>query len=193
MASQRRFQVTPEFSYGLTKTLEAGLYLPAAISQDGSLTGNGMRFRLKYIAPRNKREPFFRGINFELGRSAHRVSESAVGLEIRPIVGYLDEQWLVSFNPIVNMALSDGASRQPQFEPALKLTHRVVEGVRAGAEYYGGYGPTNHLLPDSQRTHMLYGVADIDLHGLDLNLGIGRGLKNAEDQWVLKAIVAIPF
>jgi len=194
MASQRRLQVTPEFSYGLTQTLEAGLYLPMAMTQDGSLTGNGVRFRLKFIAPRDETsDPFFWGLNLELGRSAHRVAENGVGLEIRPIVGYLDEQWLVSFNPILNMALSDGASRQPRFEPSLKVTHSVAEGTRAGLEYYGEYGPTNHLLPGSQRTHMLYGVVDLDLHGFDLNFGIGRGLKNAEDDWVVKAIVAIPF
>ena len=54
MLSNHRLQVTPEFSYGLTKTLEAGLYLPAAMSADGKLYGNGMRFRLKYIAPRDE-------------------------------------------------------------------------------------------------------------------------------------------
>jgi hypothetical protein len=31
------------------------------------------------------------------------------------------------------------------------------------------------------------------MKGFDLNFGIGRGLKNAEDQWIIKAIVAIPF
>jgi hypothetical protein len=194
MASQNRLQVTPEFSYGLTRTLEAGLYLPMAMTQDGSLTGNGVRIRLKFIAPSDEdRDHFFWGINFELGRSAHRVSQNGVGLEIRPIVGYLDEQWLVSFNPILNMALSDGASRQPQFDPGLKVTHSVANGTRAGFEYYGEYGPTNHLLPGSQRTHMLYGVVDLDLHGFDLNFGVGRGLKNAEDGWVIKGIIAIPF
>jgi len=90
MQSHHRLQITPEFSYGLTKTLEAGLYLPVAMSSDGNFYGNGLRLRLKYIAPREEGARFFWGLNAELGKSAQRVSESAVGLELRPIIGYCD-------------------------------------------------------------------------------------------------------
>ncbi|MDO9064825.1 MAG: hypothetical protein Q7U25_06410, partial [Sulfuricella sp.] len=40
MKAHHRLQVTPEFSYGLTKNLEAGLYLPLAMAEDGNLYGN---------------------------------------------------------------------------------------------------------------------------------------------------------
>lgn len=193
MKSEHRLQVTPEFSYGLTKTLEAGLYLPVAVSGEGGMYGNGLRFRLKFIAPREEGSGFFWGINTELGYFARRVSESALGMELRPIIGYIDEKWLLSFNPIVNMDLSDNVSRQPNFEPAVKVTHRVVEGVRAGMEYYGEYGRLTKMLPTQERTHYLYGVIDVDLKGFDLNFGIGRGIKNADDQWIAKAILSIPF
>jgi hypothetical protein len=193
MKSEHRLQLTPEFAYGLTKTLEAGLYLPMAVNDRGELFGNGVRFRLKYISPREEGQNLFWGLNAELGYSAHRVSESPTGLELRPIIGYLDDQWLIGFNPILNMDLSEKTSRQPKFEPALKVTHRVHEGIRAGMEYYGEYGPLNHILPASERTHYLYGVMDLEFKNLDMNFGIGRGLKNTEDQWVIKAIIAIPF
>jgi len=49
--------------------------------------------------------------------------------------GEIDDQWLLSFNPIFNMDLSDKVSRQPRFEPALKVTHAVGQGLRAGLEY----------------------------------------------------------
>lgn len=193
MKSEHRLQLTPEFSYGLTKTLEAGLYLPFALSDDGQFFGNGIRFRLKYIAPRADGEHLFWGLNGELGHSAKRISEAANGLEIRPIIGYLDEQWLLSFNPIFNMDLSDKVSRQPRFEPALKITHAVVPGWRAGLEYYGEYGPLTHMLPRDERSHSLYGVVDVALGDFDMNFGVGRGYTNAEDRWVVKAIFAIPF
>lgn len=48
--SAHRLQVTPEFSYGLTRTLEAGLYLPVAVGPDTGLVDNGIRFRLKFMA-----------------------------------------------------------------------------------------------------------------------------------------------
>lgn len=193
MASQNRLQVTPEFSYGLTRWLEAGLYLPLALSADGGLYGNGARLRLKFIAPRDEGAHFFWGVNGEYGYSAKRITQNSLGLEIRPMIGYRDEQWLFSFNPILNTDLSGPGERKTQFEPALKVTHRLAGETHAGFEYYGEYGPVEHLLPAAQRTHYLYGVIDSEMKGFDLNFGIGRGLKNAEDQWIIKAIIAFPF
>ena len=193
MQSHHRLQVTPEFSYGLTKTLEAGLYLPVALSSDGNLYGNGLRFRLKYIAPREENARLFWGLNTELGYSAPRVSDSRLGLELRPIIGYRDRRWLISFNPILDTDLSNNVSREPKFEPALKVARKTGEGVHAGLEYYGEYGPIHQRLPARERGHYLYAVVDLELKGFDINFGIGRGMENASDQWVAKAIIAFPF
>ncbi|MGE5027410.1 MAG: hypothetical protein ACM3JK_02955 [Betaproteobacteria bacterium] len=186
-------QVTPEFSYGITKSLEAGLYVPIALAPDGNAYNNGLRFRLKYIAPHAESDYFFWGLNTEVGYSARRVSESYWGMELRPIVGYRSKDWLVSFNPILNLDLSNNVSREPQFEPALKVTRKAAEGARAGLEYYGEYGPLHHHLPANERGHYLYAVADIEKKDFDINFGIGHGFDNAGDQWVAKAIIAFPF
>jgi hypothetical protein len=186
-------QLTPEFSYGLTDTLEAGLYVPVAITGSGDTFFNGLRARLKYIAPREADQNLFYGLNVEIGRDVRRTSDSISGMEIRPIIGYRDKKWLVSFNPILNLGLAANVSRQPQFSPALKLTRRVNEGVRAGVEYYGEYGSLNHPLQSNQRAHSLYAVADVVKGGYDVNFGIGRGFVNSPDTWVAKAIVALPF
>jgi len=186
-------QVTPEFSYGLTKSLEAGLYVPFALAPDGNTYNNGLRFRLKFIAPREEGEAFFWGLNTEVGYSTRRVSESYWGIELRPIIGYRTENWLVSFNPILDMSLSNNVSREPNFEPALKVTRKAAEGVHAGLEYYGEYGPLHHALPANERAHYLYGVVDIEKKDFDINFGIGHGIENAVDTWVAKAIIAIPF
>lgn len=193
MPSHHMLQVTPEFSYGVTKTLEAGLYLPLAISPDGNAYGNGLRFRLKFIAPRDEGESFFWGLNGELGYFSRRISESDWGMELRPIIGHRTENWLVSFNPIVNMDLTNNLSREPKFEPALKVTRKAGEGINAGLEYYGEYGPIHHLLPANERSHYLYAVTDIESKGFDINFGVGRGFVNATDTWVAKAIIAFPF
>jgi hypothetical protein len=193
MASHHRLQVTPEFSYGLTKSLEAGLYVPFAMSPDGNTYNNGLRFRLKFIAPRDQTDRFFWGLNTEAGYSTRRVSASDWGMELRPIVGYRDENWLISFNPILDMSLSTNVSRQPNFAPALKMTRKAAEGLHAGLEYYGEYGPLRHLLPANERAHYLYGVMDVERNGLDINFGIGHGFEHASDKWVAKAIVAFPF
>jgi hypothetical protein len=193
MPSHHMLQVTPEFSYGLTKTLEAGLYVPVAIAPDGNLYQNGARLRLKYIAPRAEDDAFFWGLNGELGYFARRASESYWALEVRPIIGYRGSDWLVSFNPILDLDLSNNVSRKPTFDPALKVARRVGEGISLGFEYYGEYGPMGQFLPGSERSHYLYAAADIDMKGFDLNLGIGHGYSAASDAWVVKAIVALPF
>jgi hypothetical protein len=186
-------QVTPEFSYGITKSLEAGLYVPFALAPDGNTYNNGLRFRLKFIAPREEGEAFFWGLNTEVGYSTRRVSESYWGMELRPIIGYRTDNWLVSFNPILDMSLSNNVSREPNFEPALKVTRRISDGLHGGFEYYGEYGPLHHSVPASERAHYLYAVADIEKKDFDINVGIGHGFDNASDQWVAKAIIAFPF
>lgn len=193
MPSQHMLQMTPEFSYGVTRSLEAGLYLPVAFSPDGNAYSNGARLRMKYIAPRDDEDPFFWGLNTEVGYFSRRVSESRWAMELRPIVGYRANGWLVSFNPILDIDLSANVSREPKFEPALKLTRRVHEGVQAGIEYYGELGPIHHRLAASERGHYLYGIVDVEMKGFDINFGIGRGFVNATDRWVAKAIISLPF
>lgn len=191
--SHHLLQTTPEFSYGVSKTWEAGLYVPVAVTPDGTVYNNGLRLRMKYIAPREEGEPFFWGLNTEVGYSARRVSESYWGMELRPIVGYRGAEWLFAFNPILTMDLSNNASRAPQFEPAVKVTRKVAEGLDAGFEYYGEYGPVHQLLPAGERGQYLYGVVDVAKGDFDVNFGIGRGFVNATDTWVAKAIIAFPF
>lgn len=193
MTTNHIMQVTPEFSYGITKNLEAGLYIPFAFTPGGNAFLNAVRVRLKYIAPRQSDENMFYGMNVEVGRDTLRTSDSISSMELRPIIGYRDVQWLASFNPILNFGLAANVSRQPQFEPALKLTHRMEEGIRGGFEYYGTCGTLNHPLPSDQRGHTLYAVADVDIRGFVANFGIGRGFVNATDPWVIKAILEVPL
>lgn len=193
MAAHHVTQLTPEFSYGITKNLEAGFYVPFSIAPSGTSYLNGLRLRLKYIEPRQHDENLFYGLNVELGRASLRTSDSISGLELRPIIGYRDAMWLVSFNPILNIGLAANVSHQAQFEPALKLTHHVTEEVRGGIEYYGTYGSLSHLLTANQRGHTVYAVFDAETRGFDINFGIGRGFVNAGDKWVVKTIFALPL
>jgi hypothetical protein len=193
LPSNHVLQLMPEFSYGLTQTLEAGLYVPFALAPDGNSYFNDFRVRLKYIAPRQSEEKMFYGVNVEVGNAPLRTSQSASMMEIKPIIGYRAEQWLLSFNPNLSIALSTNVSNQPQFAPALKWGHSVNAGLQAGLEYYGEYGALNNLLPESQLSHTVYAVVDVTTQTLDANFGIGHGYVNASDTWVAKAIIGFPF
>ncbi len=186
------FQATPEFSYGLSNTLEAGLYLPFAWDANGYSFVNGFRLRLKYIAEHIEGQHLFWGMNVEVGENSIRVSDSELTAELRPIIGYHDADWLLSFNPIVNTGLSSGSNQTPQFEPALKLTHSIGGESWAGLEYYGAYGALGSFLPGDQVGHTLYVVCDTASYGHDVSVGLGRGVHSSDD-WVGKAVVSISF
>ena len=82
IASNHRFQATPEFSYGITKSLEAGLYVPTAISSDGNFYATGLRPRLKYIHPKEEGSPFFWGLNTEFGYSSLKVEPKLLQIKL---------------------------------------------------------------------------------------------------------------
>ncbi len=184
-------QVTPEFSYGFAKNWDAGLYLLSAVAPDGNVYGNGAKLRVKYIAP--AAGAFFWGLNMEIGNTSRRVSETNTNFELRPIIGWRGGKWLVSFNPIVGVAVSGNVSHEPSFKPALKVARTVGEGVRIGFEHYADMGGIHHIPPFNQQDQMLYAVVDIQKKAFDVNFGIGRGLTGASEQWVAKMIIGLPF
>lgn len=185
-------QATPEFSYGFAKNWDAGLYLLSARAADGNLYANGAKLRVKYIAPANG--GVFWGINMEVGRTSQRVTESNTNIELRPIIGWRNDQWLVSFNPIIGAAVSGDVSREPSLAPAIKVARAVKEGVQVGFEHYADLGGIHHIPAFNQQDHTFYGVVDIEKKGFDVNFGIGRAITGGtEDKWVAKMIIGIPF
>lgn len=185
-------RLTEEFTYGVSPALEAGLYLPLAVAPDGRGYLDGLRLRLKYVAP-HAAAGWFYGLNTELGHNTVRLAESRTAMELRPIFGYRTADWLFGFNPILAVELSANVSRQPQFKPALKVLRRVGEGVQAGLEYYGELGTLAHGLPRNQQSHTVYAVTEFQAGGWGVNLGLGRGSAAAADAWVLKALIEVPF
>lgn len=194
LPSHHVFQTTAEFSYGLTKTLEAGLYLPTTLNVNtGTFSGNGAKLRLKYIAAREEGQKWFWGVNTELGHVSKRISESAWNLEFRPILGWESADWLVAVNPNLDFGLSDGVSKVPSFDPSVKVGYAVASGVRAGVEVYGEMGPLNNPHSWNRQSHFAYGVIDIDKGSWDINLGVGRGFDEAPEKWIIKGIIGMSF
>lgn len=193
IASHHRFQATPEFSYGITKSLEAGLYVPTAVSSDGDFYATGLRPRLKYIHPQAEGSIFFWGLNTEFGYSSLKVTDTMWGMEIRPIMGLRTDKWLVSFNPIIDIPLSKGGMHGAAFEPSLKVMRKINEDLELGIEHYSGLGALSNLQGLRNQEHTTYLAADFKAKGMEVNLGLGHGYQKAEDDWVIKSIVAFPF
>ena len=189
------WRVTAEFSYGLTRTLEAGLYIPTLLTPGDSTLG-GTKVRLKWlpIQVEEGAAGIFAGLNFEYGWIKERLEQSTQGIELRPIIGWRDDKWLVAFNPNLEFDRAGPAkSGTPNLAPGLKVARTVREGVAAGIEYYADLGRVNDLAPRAEQGHTLFLALDVDKGPIPFNFGIGRGLNSATDRWTVKAIFEIPL
>jgi hypothetical protein len=181
-------RITPEISWGLGHDMDWGVYLPFVRSAAGSDYFAGPRFRLKWI-PVKSDHGAFAGINGELSFVQRRFEQARRTLEIRPILGFRGERWLLSFNPTVGADLAGAERGVLMFHPSLKLAHEVGDRTALGIEYYAELGPLGDPLPRHEQSHTLYAVIDAE-RSLGINFGIGRGLTAASDRWTVKAILS---
>jgi hypothetical protein len=189
-------RITPEFSWGLTKTWEAGLYIPSNIDASGNWEIAGAKLRMKWLPIRgddNTGGPFL-GANVELARQQQKFSESRTTSELRIMMGYRSEEWLFAMNPVFGWNLSDEPkSGTPDFSLDFKVSKKVSDTVALGLEYYSDMGTVSHILPLAEQTNTLYAAADLDFKTWSLNFGVGRGLTDAADKWTVKAIFGFAF
>ena len=193
---RRGLRFTPEFSYGLTRDLEAGLYMSYARDVQGTTHFAGPKLRLKWLPLQTNEDGlgWFMGVNGEYAWVAPEFEESKNFVELRPIVGYRGRDWLLAANPILSWAMSGpDHNGKPDFNPAVKVARNIAAGIALGVEYYAGLGKINNTLPRPEQSHTLYFALDYERTPWSINIGIGRGLNDATDRWTLKTIIAIPF
>jgi hypothetical protein len=190
----RGVRLTPEFSRGLTRTLEAGLYLPTTTDAEGKFYVSGTKLRLKWLPVHDEEKGgWYFGSNHELSWMGPEFSESHRGYELRVIGGYRARDWLIGANAIVGWGLSPGHRGSPDTTLAFKAMHDVAQGIALGAEYYHDIGTLANRLPGDQQARTLYLIADVERGDWALNFGVGHGLTPATDNWTIKAIVGHSF
>ncbi len=191
IASNRTLNGTPEFAYGVTDWLEVGLYAPFTLTPEGTFYSQGAKLRALAVSPNAAERKFFYGMNVELSYITPAFSQSAVGLEFRPIIGVRDLGWEAIINPIVDIGF--GPNGSVQFAPAARVARQVWDEVWIGAEYYSNFGPFNSFDNGAQQQHSLFAVVDFVAFGVDVNFGIGFGLNDPADQLVAKLILSRTF
>lgn len=187
---------TPEFSWGLTRTLEAGLYLPYVRDALGTTHFSGPKLRLKWLPLQAGEDGtgWFGGVNAEYAWVARELEQATRALELRPIVGLRSTEWLLAVNPIFGWSLNGpDRNRKPDFSPAYKVAKTVAPGIALGVEYFSDLGRLGNFLTRGAQSRTLYLALDYDRKPWAFNVGIGRGLTDATDRWTVKAIFDIPF
>jgi hypothetical protein len=188
-----QYRLTPEFYYGITPTLELGLYLLGSRSAAGNSRLDGSKLRLKYIAEHDEKAGAFWGLNLEIGKTALSASETPWNGQLKGILGWRSGAWTLGANPNLDWSLSKGGG-PVMASLDIKLARNVAARTQLGAELYSELGPARHIQAWGRNAKTLYLVLDQDLgHEVDLNLGIGRGLTDDADRWTLKFIVGTHF
>jgi hypothetical protein len=190
--SRHSLRVTPEFSYGLSPGLELGGYILGSRDGDGHYNIGGEKLRLKFI-PTPVDSPVFYGANLEIGRVERRFDENPWNGELKGILGHKGSRWTAAVNVNIDFKVSGPAAAPATIELASKLGYAISGMTTVGLESYNALGEARRLGNVGQQPHTTYAVLDTSVKGWDLNLGIGRGNRQASDRWVLKAIIGVPL
>lgn len=202
--ADRATRLTFEPALGVTEWLEVGAYFQTMHAPDYGVKYAGMKLRAKMVVPERISGNTMLGLNVELGRVPRAVEEDGWANELRPIVGYKNDRFLVSFNPIIGYAFTGSERFRLHFEPALKGWVNTQLGFALGAEYYAGLGLIDRgFSPLRDQEHLALVAFDLaekagakeDEDGeWELNVAFGRGFGPATAQeWLLKTIVGKAF
>ena len=191
-------RVTPEFGYGLTQTVELGLYLPVVRDQHGTTAAAGFKLRAKWLPIQaievdGVKQGAFVGTNFEFASVKAKFEKARQALEMRNIVGYRAAAWSFAANPILRWGLTPGYRGQTEFELDARLMHTVGSSSQAGLEYYDVLGRVGHFDAPSQRDRRLFAIWEQELKGgWAVQFGVGRGYGTG-DRYTLKSIISVPL
>lgn len=187
------YRFTPEFYYGLAPGLEAGFYVLSQLDQHGTYTVGGEKVRLKYIPQRPADQPWYVGLNVEIGRVSHRYDANPWNAELKGIAGWKSGKWDLAVNANVDWTVSGPHPAPTSLEIDSKVGYEVAKGLSLGLESYNALGDHRNFARLDQNPQSLYLVADVDIHGWNLNLGLGRGWTKVSDGWVAKAVIGVPL
>lgn len=188
-------RVTPEFSWGLTRTLEAGVYLPFTRDAEGRVLFGGPKARLKWLPLKpGDGGGWFAGLNGEYSWLTRNFEPATRRLELRPIIGWKKSDWLFAANPVLDWP-QNGPEHggRPEFNPSAKVARTVAPGVALGFEYYTELGRLGRPAQRAERPQTLFFAIETERTPIPLHFGIGRGLNDAADKWTVKAILEFTF
>jgi len=187
-------RVTPEFAYGLGHDLEAGLYI-SYVNYDNKFQYAATKLRMKWLPMQEEKgDSFFAGANLELANVQPQFDESRYNAEMRFIIGKHIDEWLISFNPIVDMLLSQPYIHQaPYFSTGTRISREVIPDLALGVEYYSSLNQVNQPINYQNTQQLGFLMMYYDGKPISFQAGVGKGFSNSTDSLTLKAIFSMPL
>ena len=194
MSPIHRYRMTPEWSYGLSKTVELGLYLPlTTVDASGHAAADGIKGRIKWIAPHPDSQPWYWGLNLEVGRVSHALDINPWNAELKGIWGVRSGKWSLTFNGNLDWTISGPDPQPAALDFDTKVSYSLSKDFAVGVESYNGLGSFKRFGHFSENDQTLYGAIDASLGKWDINLGLGHGYGSSRDGWVGKLILSVPI
>lgn len=188
---------TLEVTHGYSEWLEVGFYAFTSLRGGEGWQWVGSHVRPRVSVPASWHWPVGVSLSQEIGYQRRRFSENTWTWEIRPIIDLERGPLYLAANLALERALrGPGRGHGFDFSPAVKLGVRITPTLTAGVEYYGDLGYLRDVNPFQQQGHQVFPSVDLDLSpDWEFNAGVGRGLTDASDGWVVKVIVGrrLPF
>ena len=176
--SVHRWRITPEFSLGLSRQFELGLYLPlATIAADGTPRAEGAKARLKWLAPHGE-QGFYWGANLEIGRVDHALDQNPWNGEFKLIGGWRRGRWVAAVNGNFDFVISGPAGGPATLQLATKLGYHITPATALGIESYNGMGRRE---AGDRRAHRSFAGPLVDQP--ELLLAAGGPAQQAEPRW----------
>ena len=177
-------QVLAEYSYGITDHWQVAAKVPFA--REHGFRSLGGSIELRYLGVHDRESGGYWGLDLAAGRARELPGETASSaLEVQPVLGYRAWGWHFAANVALGFP-SSGEDRRGTFSSKLKAARRIG-GHELGLEHFLEAGPVRNWLPRQERSEYLFVVWD-KVVGNELNLGLGRGLTDASERWILKAV-----
>lgn len=187
-------RATPEFAYGLGHDLEAGLYI-SYVNYNNQFQYAATKLRMKWLPIREEKgDNFFSGVNLEVANVQPQFDQSRYNSELRFIVGKHIDEWLISFNPIFDMPLSQPYVHQaPYFSTATRISREITPEIALGAEYYSNLNQLGQPINYQNTQQLGFLMMYYDGKPISFQTGVGKGFTNSTDSLTLKAILSFPL
>jgi hypothetical protein len=190
---QTHFTLEP--SLGITPWWELGGYVQSSLEGDGTYSYAGVKLRSKFVTPKDYIRDWRFGVNLEVSRIPAKFDRARWGGEIRPIIAFENKRWILAVNPILELSFAGPErSAAPSFAPAMMAKVKVGEVAAFGLEYYADFGSIARGAPARSEEHYLFEAFDLlAVNDFEFNAGVGEGLSDASNAFVIKAIVGYSF
>jgi hypothetical protein len=185
------WQMMPEYSHGFARNWALSLQLPFSRVGD-NFYANGAAAEVLYVAPHDEERGAYFGVNVELSYASPIGERSSWALELVPIAAARFGKFHFAVNFGLEIPIA-GVDSKVTFQPAAMLTYALNARNEIGFEYYSDLGPLKNFAPHAEQERTLYAIWNRKQRSFDLNLGIGRGLTDSSDRWVLKAMAELGF